>query len=78
MSTKMTKIGLIGGLASAMILTTGAIVAECRRHRAMNQLIETEMALNIVQFDNHMKERRISVLEGELEKAKSENKKEES
>lgn len=78
MKEKLIKYGWIGEVAGVVALGAAAIVAECRRHKAKMQLIETETALGFTQLDNILKDSQIRHLKGELEKAKSESKEKES
>ena len=72
METKLTKIGLISGLVGTAIMGVGAIVAECRRHKAKKELTKARIVIWGQDLDIALANAQISILEKQLEKAKSE------
>ena len=78
MNAKLVRIGLIGAAVSAVSLCVGTIKAEYRRHKAMAELIDTQIELGITKLDGCVKDARIRVLEEEIQELKSNRKEEES
>ena len=77
-NTKMVKIGLVGAAVSAAGLFVSAVVAECRRHKAKKELLNTQIELGFTKIDNCLKNAAIRELENKIQDLKSNCKEKES
>lgn len=59
-------------------LTSVAIKAECERHKTKNELIDTQIKLNLTEISGILKDAKIRRLEKELDELKSKEETEES
>ena len=69
--TKLAKVGFIGAAVSGVGLCVSAIVAECRRRKAVKELAITKLGLAIHKLDGVVKEVQIRHLEEEIQKLES-------
>lgn len=78
MNNKLAMAGKIAAVVSAVGLGVGSIVAECRRHRAENELYWAKFTLALRGMESCLKDARIKKLEEENQKLKSNCQTEES
>ncbi len=71
MNTKFEKYGMIGAAVGLVGLGVSAIVAECRRHKAKKELLETQVELGFEKLGGCIQEAKIRVLEEEIQELKS-------